>query len=652
MPTSTGKVCRFPDGSTTPITGSDDYSSCDFQGGVVGPADAGNHRFSTGVLGSALRAPATPDEVGGMLLTFPLCELTRRLPHSPIMAALDRLDSTFSQELARLMQDDPQLQDELVRFVIDISSLGAVALASDGGGADGEFPVPEALLTRGRELGRRVQGSTQDEDLVRAVEELTDLSSALDGLPVSRVLSMLAGDRAEQPLRAESPSASWRSAAAARGLFLGAAAVPPHGAVLRPSPAARRLVEQGIEVFTGGSFAEVAEQAAVADVLAARATALGYGAQDQHGDVEAVPGGYVARYPGHDIYAAPGALAYEVHGDIRAKYLALGGAAGALGLPATDETATPDGVGRFNHFRGGSIYWTPRTGPMSVSGAVRNRWAAMGWEAGPLGYPVRDQYRMATLGPTQPVQWCLFEHGVVAANAETALPAPAALQTPAELAGRFPEPARLTYDQLAGLLGARLNKQFIASPDNVAMRPGVDLLGVTDWEYDFWWSRPRTVGFRYRGFHDNGLAPDTGFIISIALRFSLVWSTQGFTEPTAKSLVAELAFLRVISDGDGVPYVDGQVLDGVRRAIAGSFAGPDPARPEVPRGSIFLTELATGADARTGSIDVLDVAVTASGDLQVLVNPLGPLGIPADVNLAYVRQSVAQSRLDAFLGAG
>jgi len=58
----------------------------------------------------------------------------------------------------------------------------------------------------------------------------------------------------------------------------------------------------------------------------------------------------------------PPSHAFEVHGDIRKKYDALGGPGGPLGLPLTDETATPDGVGRFNHFQGGSIYWTPRTG--------------------------------------------------------------------------------------------------------------------------------------------------------------------------------------------------------------------------------------------------------------------------------------------------
>ena len=64
-----------------------------------------------------------------------------------------------------------------------------------------------------------------------------------------------------------------------------------------------------------------------------------------------------------------------------------------LGYPTTDETGTPDGVGRFNHFsNSGSIYWTPSTGAWSVHGAIRSKWASMGWERSCLGYPVSDEF--------------------------------------------------------------------------------------------------------------------------------------------------------------------------------------------------------------------------------------------------------------------
>ncbi|WP_432495547.1 LGFP repeat-containing protein [Kineococcus gypseus] len=84
--------------------------------------------------------------------------------------------------------------------------------------------------------------------------------------------------------------------------------------------------------------------------------------------------------------------AREVHGAIAAHYLS-GARAQQLGLPVTDERPTPDGVGRFNHFEAGSVYWTPRTGAHAVPAAVRDAWAARGWERGELGYPVSDAER-------------------------------------------------------------------------------------------------------------------------------------------------------------------------------------------------------------------------------------------------------------------
>jgi outer membrane protein assembly factor BamB len=93
------------------------------------------------------------------------------------------------------------------------------------------------------------------------------------------------------------------------------------------------------------------------------------------------------------IYSTPTTGAHIVLGAIKAKWLAMGGPAGPLGYPATDETATATG-GRFNHFSGlggnASIYWSPATGAHPVWGAIRNTWSATGWERN-LGYPVTDE---------------------------------------------------------------------------------------------------------------------------------------------------------------------------------------------------------------------------------------------------------------------
>ncbi|MGC0334284.1 uncharacterized protein with LGFP repeats [Streptomyces sp. SAI-170] len=106
------------------------------------------------------------------------------------------------------------------------------------------------------------------------------------------------------------------------------------------------------------------------------------------------------------IYWSAGTGAHEVHGDIRVKYAQLRGSSGFLGYPATDELPCPDGVGRFNHFEGGSIYWTPQTGAHEVHGAIRDKWASMGWETCYLGYPVSDE-----MGPNPNQRVSQFQHG-------------------------------------------------------------------------------------------------------------------------------------------------------------------------------------------------------------------------------------------------
>jgi uncharacterized protein with LGFP repeats len=96
-------------------------------------------------------------------------------------------------------------------------------------------------------------------------------------------------------------------------------------------------------------------------------------------------------FEGGSIYWSPQTGAFEVHGGIRVKWAQLGGERGFLGFPLTDETGTPDGRGRYNHFEGGSIYWTPQTGAFEVHGAIRGEWARLGWERSRLGYPVSDE---------------------------------------------------------------------------------------------------------------------------------------------------------------------------------------------------------------------------------------------------------------------
>ena len=96
-------------------------------------------------------------------------------------------------------------------------------------------------------------------------------------------------------------------------------------------------------------------------------------------------------FQGGSIYWTPTLGAHEVHGFIHAKWESLGWERSVLGYPITDELGTPDGVGRFNHFQGGSIYWTPTLGAHEVHGRIRDKWESLGWERSYLGYPTSDE---------------------------------------------------------------------------------------------------------------------------------------------------------------------------------------------------------------------------------------------------------------------
>jgi hypothetical protein len=127
-------------------------------------------------------------------------------------------------------------------------------------------------------------------------------------------------------------------------------------------------------------------------------------------------------YAGGAIYWTDKTCAHEVHGatfhwhgvadptkGIYAEWNGVGLASGFLGYPVTDETVTPDGIGRYNHFQHGSIYWSPTTGAHEVHGAIRAAWAALGWEKSSLGYPVSDE----TDDPDGNGLVSVFEHGAI-----------------------------------------------------------------------------------------------------------------------------------------------------------------------------------------------------------------------------------------------
>ncbi|MCW2621011.1 MAG: repeat-containing protein [Frankiales bacterium] len=116
---------------------------------------------------------------------------------------------------------------------------------------------------------------------------------------------------------------------------------------------------------------------------------LGFPTSDEYD----VPGGRASTFRGGTVYWSPATGVWSVRGDIRGHYLALGGPAGPLGFPISDERGVTGG--RANDFRNGTTYWSQQTGAWSVSGLINEHYVATGGPGGPLSLPVSDEYAAA-----------------------------------------------------------------------------------------------------------------------------------------------------------------------------------------------------------------------------------------------------------------
>ena len=96
---------------------------------------------------------------------------------------------------------------------------------------------------------------------------------------------------------------------------------------------------------------------------------------------------------------------HEVHGAIGGHWAQLGWERSALGYPTSDEQGTPDGVGRYNYFQNGAIYHTAALGPHEIHGDIFAKWTDLGREHSALGYPISDEHDAPTGRQSD------FEHG-------------------------------------------------------------------------------------------------------------------------------------------------------------------------------------------------------------------------------------------------
>src|SRR5205823_908953 len=104
-----------------------------------------------------------------------------------------------------------------------------------------------------------------------------------------------------------------------------------------------------------------------------------------------ISGGWAQDYEHGTIYYSPATGAWALRGMVLGHYRALGGPGGVLGFPTSDETWTPDGKASYNDFAGAggaSIYWTSDTGAWSIQGEIRKKWLALSRSP---GYPTTDE---------------------------------------------------------------------------------------------------------------------------------------------------------------------------------------------------------------------------------------------------------------------
>lgn len=77
------------------------------------------------------------------------------------------------------------------------------------------------------------------------------------------------------------------------------------------------------------------------------------------------------------------------------------------------ERPCPDGRGRWVQFEHGHIYWTPTTGARPIPVNVFETWADLGFEAGPLGYPVNYHTVLPVEGDPKVGDAQAFEGGAI-----------------------------------------------------------------------------------------------------------------------------------------------------------------------------------------------------------------------------------------------
>jgi LGFP repeat len=554
----------------------------------------------------------------------PLYAARNRYPQAREIDLLTRLSQAAAPVVERMLLEEPQLTETAVSGFARLVALSERL---------GDERSDEVLYTDDDHeyfvsLAQAVAEFGGDEGLRVLTQEAISLAEPYRGLPASVVRDRLGPgpDLSDLPVGEVSIEVPVPPQSVREGIFTAELPLSPYPTGLTEPISSRWDAKSVIQIFNALREAE--------EAIAEKAAALGPLASTPQGDVRYVADGYYRRFADCDIYYSPETGAHEVHGAIREKYLLVNGPV-RLGLPITDETGTPDGRGRFNHFaKQASIYWHPGTGPFWLSGAVRFRWASLGWETGSLGYPVQDEESLGGLHPGDDpdMHWTHFQNGMVFGQGPEAREALA---------------ATASADRIKDAIGAVLERRMPARDYKVGpfsikvtVRPGlhgVDVVRVDDWTYGSYGSGLRTLLLRVRGFVSLPIVSDPEFEIDLALQFSAVWQPL-FTFPPTKTVVATLVGSSIRVNG----IFSDEIANQIKQALQDAFT-PPLGNPEVPGSSMVLATAPTGANQQgKGNLDFLDVMLMADGSLNVYVVPLPPMA-------GIGRANEAQRRLDSAL---
>jgi len=163
----------------------------------------------------------------------------------------------------------------------------------------------------------------------------------------------------------------------------------------------------------------------ISDKYALLGGAAGFLGQPTSPEIVAPDGvGHYQDFQNGSIFYSPADGAHEIHGPNLTDYRNLGAETSYLGYPQTDVFPTGKGDGLYSRFDGGFIFWSPNTPACALDLHTIFKYASMGYEESVLGYPTSDA--TAIYGPGGPLTkfhivgyYNTFQNGEIVWNAST-----------------------------------------------------------------------------------------------------------------------------------------------------------------------------------------------------------------------------------------